>query len=102
MEYIIFDHHKLGYLNLLEKINCLYCSYFNGLIAYVREIAGRTEQYWCPIRHSRNVKGMHTRYYQFADFGDAAAYRRKIDGIEKDLEDLVDKESHTLDKPDTH
>lgn len=34
----------------MEKVNCVYCSYFNGLMSYLREIAGRTEQYWCPIR----------------------------------------------------
>lgn len=52
-DYIIIDRHALPYLNLIEKINCEYCGYFNGLIAYVQEIAARTEQYWCPIRHAR-------------------------------------------------
>ncbi|HCX67517.1 MAG TPA: hypothetical protein DHK64_08250, partial [Rhodobiaceae bacterium] len=49
-DYMIFDRGHLAYLNLLEKLNCAYCSYANGLIAYVREIAGRTEAYWCPIK----------------------------------------------------
>ncbi len=31
-DYIIFDRHYLAYLNPIEKINCLYCSYFNGSI----------------------------------------------------------------------
>jgi hypothetical protein len=56
--YLIFDRHHLAYLNALEKLNCAYCSYANGLIAYVREIAGRTEQYWCPIKHARRVIGL--------------------------------------------
>ena len=43
-DYLIFDRHHLAYLNALEKLNCAYCSYANGLIAYVREIAGRTER----------------------------------------------------------
>ena len=51
-DYLVFDRHHLAYLNALEKVNCAYCSYANGLIAYVREIAGRTEQYWCPIKHA--------------------------------------------------
>jgi hypothetical protein len=56
-DYLIFDRHHLAYLNALEKLNCAYCSYANGLIAYVREIAGRTEQYWCPIKHARRDWG---------------------------------------------
>jgi hypothetical protein len=63
-------------LNALEKLNCVYCSYANGLIAYVREIAGRTEQYWCPIKHARRVIGAHPHYAQFQDYGDAAAFRK--------------------------
>jgi hypothetical protein len=44
-DYLIFDRRYLAYLNALEKLNCAYCSYANGLIGYVREIASRTEQY---------------------------------------------------------
>ena len=29
-DHIVFDRVKLGYLNGLEKFNCLYCSYCNG------------------------------------------------------------------------
>jgi hypothetical protein len=74
-DYLVFDRYHLEYLNALEKLNCAYCSYANGLIAYVREIAGRTEQYWCPIKHARRVIGAHPYYAQFKDFGDAEAFR---------------------------
>ena len=74
-DYLVFDRHHLAYLNALEKLNCAYCSYANGLIAYVREIAGRTEQYWCPIKHARRVIGAHSYYARFKDYGDAAAFR---------------------------
>jgi hypothetical protein len=74
-DYFVFDRHHLGYLNAVEKLNCAYCSYANGLIAYAREIAGRTEQYWCPIKHARRVVGAHRYYAQFSDYGDAAAFR---------------------------
>ena len=60
-DFIVFDRHHLAYLNLIEKINCAYCSYGNGLIAYVGEIAGRTEQYWCPIKHASRILGSHSR-----------------------------------------
>jgi hypothetical protein len=75
-DYLVFDRHHLAYLNALEKLNCAYCSYANGLIAYVREIAGRTEQYWCPIKHARRVMGAHSRYATFEDYGDAEGYRK--------------------------
>jgi hypothetical protein len=75
-DYLVFDRHHLAYLNALEKLNCAYCSYANGLIAYVREIAGRTEQHWCPIKHARRVMGAHSRYAMFEDYGDAEGYRK--------------------------
>ncbi len=59
----------------LEKLNCAYCSYANGVIAYVREIAGRTEQYWCPIKHARRAIGAYSHYAQFHDYGDAGGFR---------------------------
>ncbi|MPZ37015.1 MAG: hypothetical protein GEU95_02945 [Rhizobiales bacterium] len=75
-DYLVFDRRHLAYLNALEKFNCAYCSYANGLIAYVREIAGRTEQYWCPIKHARRVIGAHPRYASFEDYGDAEGYAK--------------------------
>jgi len=81
--FLVFDRHHLAYLNILEKLNCAYCSYGNGLIAYVREIASRTEQYWCPIKHARRLIGAHARYAVFADYGDA-------DGFKKSLQNFPD------------
>jgi hypothetical protein len=75
-DYLVFDRGHLAYLNALEKLNCAYCSYANGLIAYVREIAGRTEQHWCPIKHARRAIGAHPRYATFEDYGDAEGYRK--------------------------
>ena len=77
-DYLIFDRHHLAYLNVIEKINCAYCSYCNGAIAFVREIASRTEVYWCPIKHARRILGPHPHYQGFADFGDAEAFREKL------------------------
>ncbi|MDP1869920.1 MAG: hypothetical protein Q8L13_26715, partial [Bradyrhizobium sp.] len=45
-DYLVFDRNHLAYLNIIEKINCAYCSYANGAIAFVREVAARTEVYW--------------------------------------------------------
>jgi len=45
------------------------------LLAWVSEIAGLTESYWCPIKHSRRIAAMHRHYARFADYGDAEAWR---------------------------
>jgi hypothetical protein len=86
--YIVFDRQYLNYLNLIEKINCAYCSYFNGLIAYIQEIAARTEQYWCPIKHARRISKLHSRYQKFLSYGDAEAYRAQIEVVRSDFKDL--------------
>ena len=84
-DYLIFDRHNLAYLNLIEKINCAYCSYGNGLISYIKEIVGRTEQYWCPIKHARRIRQPHSHYSRFVDFGDARHYRAKQEKIRCDF-----------------
>lgn len=81
-DYLIFDRNHLAYLNALEKMNCAYCSYANGLLAYVHEIAGRTEAYWCPIKHARKAAGAHAKYINFVPFGDAEAYRKRVEEID--------------------
>jgi hypothetical protein len=75
--YFVIDRHKLVYLNPIEKLHCTFCSYANGLIAYIGEIAARTEQYWCPIKHGRRVRSPHARYPLFVDYGDGAGYRAR-------------------------
>src|SRR4249919_3074786 len=89
-DYLIFDRHHLAYLNALEKLNCAYCSYANGLIAYVREIASRTEQHWCPIKHARRLIGAHARYACFEDYADAENYQKRLTDLRKALTDERD------------
>jgi len=43
-DYFVYDRTHLAYLNLIEKINCAYFSYGNGVMAYGREVVARTEQ----------------------------------------------------------
>ena len=83
--YIVFDRQHLAYLNGIEKLNCLYCGYANGVFAFVREIAGRTEQYWCPIRHAKRVRAPHPHYREFVDYGDAVGYHRRLNELRKEL-----------------
>jgi len=87
-DHIVLDRHYLRYLNLLERLNCDYCSYFNGLSSYAMEIAARTEQYWCPIKHASGKARWHTRAHRFVDYGDADAYGTKLEEIRRQLRDI--------------
>lgn len=87
-DYIVFDREDLPYLNLIEKFNCFYCAYGNGVAAYTREVAARTEQYWCPIKHARRIKAAHERYPQFFDYGDAEAYRQGLERLRRQYRDV--------------
>jgi len=77
-DHIVFDRHLLGYLNGIEKLNCFYCSYANGLLSYVSEIASRTEEHWCPIKHQARVSRANGRYLGFAEYGDPQGYQERI------------------------
>jgi hypothetical protein len=84
-DYIVYDRHQLHYLNFIEKFHCVYCEYGNGLIAYLREIVARTEQYFCPIKHARKILGTHGRYNRFLDYGDAEDYEERLEEFRKAL-----------------
>lgn len=91
-DYIFVDRTSLAYLNGLQKLNCAYCGYGNGVLAYVSEIAARTEQFWCPIKHAGHISGAHGRYAAFLEFGDAK-------GFEKGQEELRERlRTETLGK----
>lgn len=71
-QYIVFDRHKLSYLSVTEKINCLYCSYANGLLNYAVAIAAETEKMWCPIKHKWHpLYKPPTHQASFANYNDA-------------------------------
>ena len=89
--YIILDRHKLGYLNVIEKFNCIYCGYATGLFTYTREIAARTEQYWCPIKHARKILDPHRRYARFSDFGDSDEFAEHFPKLRKELAPVSDQ-----------
>lgn len=85
-DFFVYDRHKLPQLNWFEKFNCLYCSYFNNLMRYASEIAGRTERYWCPIKHAMHLKKTHSQYNKFVDYLDAEDFRKRW----KELRDFSD------------
>ena len=80
-EYILInDRARLDYLNLPEKLSCMYCGYVNGFLLYAKEIAGRTEKYWCGIMHDEK-HGFKPHVDQaerdFSRFGDKEDFYRK-------------------------
>jgi hypothetical protein len=87
-DYLVFDRGHLKYLNLLERFNCFYCSYANGLCAYVAEISACTEQHWCPIKHARRLRAPHSRYTRFIDYGDARRYKKQAETVRNDFVDV--------------
>ncbi len=78
-DFVVFDRSQLQYLNGIEKFHCAYCEYANGVIAYIQEIIARTEQYFCPIKHARNILGSHSRYAYFLDYGESDNFETKLE-----------------------
>lgn len=91
-DYLVFDRGRLAYLNTIEKIGCIYCSYANGLLALITEIAARSEQYFCPIKHAHRLAQTHSRYTKFLPYGDAHAYRAESDAVAHAYTDLPAKD----------
>ena len=84
-DYVVLDRGDLPYLNVLEKFNCLYCGYANGVAGYFREVAARTEQYWCPIKHARRIVAAHDLYPGFFEYGDAESYRLGLERLRSSM-----------------
>lgn len=80
-DFIIFDRAKLPYLNWIQKLNCIYCSYFNWLMQFAVEVAWRTEKYWCPIKHARKKYWEHNRENYFAPYWDVKWFKQTFCNI---------------------
>jgi hypothetical protein len=63
----------------------MYCGYANGVFAYVRKVAARTEQFWCPIRHVTRLKAAHAHCAEFVEYGDAEGYKRRLPMLRDEL-----------------
>lgn len=76
--YIRIDRHKLSYLKWYDKINCAYCGYANGLMAYGVKIASETEKYWCGIKHEPARGFIEPAHHKnFLKYNDEKAYKNK-------------------------
>ena len=92
-DYIVYDRGSLEYLHPIEKLGCVYCSYFNGLMAYSAEIAARTELYFCPIKHQKRLAYRHNYYKYFVDYGDYVSYRNNLPKLREELRKYKFKET---------
>jgi len=82
-DYIVFDRQKLPYLNLIQKIDCMYCSYFNWIMQFAVEVAWRTEKYWCPIKHAKKKYGEHNWEIYFAPYGDVEDFKNTFHSLKE-------------------
>jgi hypothetical protein len=87
-DYLVFDRGMLAYLNTIEKVGCIYCSYANGLLGLITEIAARSEQHFCPIKHARRLATTPSRYAKYLPYGDAQAYREQSEAVAQDYSDI--------------
>jgi hypothetical protein len=87
-DYLVFDRGRLAYLNIIEKVGCIYCSYANGLLALITEIAARSEQYFRPIKQAHRLLQTHSRYGRFLPYGDARAYTEQSNAVARAYNDL--------------
>lgn len=67
-------HRGMG-TTWLDRFHCRYCSYANGVCAYLRAVLIETEKYWCPIKYA--ARGMKSPHPQtgYADDGDIGALK---------------------------
>jgi hypothetical protein len=76
-EHIRIDRQRLPYLTFMQKLNCAYCGYANGLLHYAAAIAAETERYWCPIKHQeKHGFKPPVHHASFAPYGDEQAFRK--------------------------
>ncbi|MBD3270050.1 hypothetical protein GF376_00825 [Candidatus Peregrinibacteria bacterium] len=74
-DYFSLERWNLSELNIFQKVNCIYCEYANGAVAYIKEVINRTEIYSCAIKRKhlkKQVIETHFRhqehFYEQSDF----------------------------------
>jgi len=96
-DYFIFDRSHLPYLNGVEMMHCVYCSYVNCLFQFAVEIGGRTERYWCPIKYANKRIHTHSQYDQFVEFFDGQTFHEKWEKL-RDFSDIRAQEKNENEK----
>jgi len=82
-EYFYYERQLLNRLNMFEKLNCYYCSYYNNLLSYAVEVAGRTERFWCPIKYNHRLIRNHSQYLKFLNSHDGKNLKEKWENLRK-------------------
>ena len=80
-QYLRFDRAAHPGLDAIDRLQCNYCSYANGILSFAREVAKQTEYYWCPIRNKIGGNFIAPEHHQ-----DFAAYTDQ-----EKLEQLIKK-----------
>jgi len=68
--YVKLDRWELSKLSIGQKLSCIYCSYANGIIAWIKAIINQTETYSCAIKHQYKMPGQEHQ----ADFAEYKEY----------------------------
>lgn len=77
--YIRIDRHKLKYLSYLDKFNCSFCGYTNGVAAYSVKIAGDAEKYWCGIKHQKTKVFEEPEHHkEFVGYNDKEEFKKRF------------------------
>lgn len=80
-----FDRHRIGGISPLQKFNCIYCEYGNGLASFTKEVIGKTEAFWCPIKHEDSPESPHAYYQQFMEYGNGRNFEEKRETVREKL-----------------
>ncbi len=56
-KYIIMGRYKLPGLSRMQRLNCGYCEYANGVIQWLKAVANQTEIYSCAIKYATPLPG---------------------------------------------
>ena len=69
-DYMTFDHGILKNLNIVQRLNCVYCAYANAFAAWLKAIVNQTEVYSCAIKsHTQKLGQEHQKeFYEYKDF----------------------------------
>ena len=70
-DFFIFDRQELKYLDWVSKFHCTYCAYGVGVVAFVAAVIGRTEAYFCPIKHQARSAPPPPAAAQYIDYAQA-------------------------------
>ncbi|MCB2194404.1 MAG: hypothetical protein KQH79_01005 [Bacteroidetes bacterium] len=77
-KYIKIDRHKLSYLKVGQKINCVYCGYANGVIHYWSAIVAETERYFCSIQHEKDSDFIPPEHHKdFLEYTDKERFEKE-------------------------